>query len=621
MVKMGNYEELIYIIKEYSNNIFVRVYLLAQILSRLIISIWAINEEHITALDMPSIFIAGFASDIISTFFAVPFIVLLQRIKYCRFVGHLLFSIFIVFTLLAQILFWDEFTTNFNFIAVDYLVYTHEIFGTLVESLPIYYILAATVLLSVIVSVIIYKYSNKFSTPSYRLLIAGFIAAVTIGRIYNSAEFGPTNNSFAHEISKNGPYEFVYAYLNNSLDYTKFYPVISSNEALEFARSKVKNEGLFLDDNSLNRNIFGHGSLEKHNIVVIMVESLSAEFMTYFGNKENITPNLDKIANEGMLFTNLYATGTRTVRGLEALTLAMPPLPGSSIIRRLDNKKLFTIGVPFRENGYALDFIYGGYSYFDNLENYFGGNHFAILDRSDLSSNEISFSNIWGVSDEDILNRALRKFDGHYKNHKPFLSIIMTTSNHRPYNFPEGRIDLQSGTSRSAAVKYTDYAIGKFIEDAKKKPWFSNTIFVIVADHCAASAGKTKLPVNKYHIPLIIYAPSIVKPSLNNNLASQIDIAPTILGFMNFTYNSKFLGVDLLSNNPNRAFISTYQLLGYLKDDILVVLAPNSGPISYRIEGKEQKLIEAPENIINEAISYYQATYELFSKGKMKNDL
>jgi phosphoglycerol transferase MdoB-like AlkP superfamily enzyme len=619
---MGNYEELVFLIKEYSHNIFLRVYLFSQIIIRIILSILALKNDQISIDLLPSIFAAGFIGDIISTFFAIPIIVLLQRIKYCPIIGHIIFSFFIVFISIAQIIFWDEYNSNFNFIAVDYLVYTHEIYGTLAESLPIYTILAGIVLSSLILTGIIHKYANKFPPLSMKLLIGTFICAITIGRIYNSAKFGPADNNFAHEISKNGPYEFSYAFLNNSLDYTKFYPVIASDEALNLVRSKIENKNtIFLDENGINRNVISHGKLEKYNIIVIAVESLSAEFMAHFGGTENITPNLDKIADEGILFTNIYATGTRTVRGLEAITLAIPPLPGSSIIRRLDNKKLFTIGIPFRENGYALDFIYGGYSYFDNLENYFRGNNFSILDRSNLSDSEISFSNIWGVADEDIFNKSLKKFDRHYKNHKPFLSIIMTTSNHRPYNFPDGRIDLPSGGGRPAAVKYTDYAIGKFINDAKTKPWFKDTIFIITADHCASSAGKTKLPVEKYHIPLIIYAPSIVQPAVNNNLASQIDIPPTILGFMNFAYNSKFLGVDLLSTNPKRAFISTYQLMGYLKDDILVILAPNTGPVSYRISGKEQKLMEAPDNIIKEAIGYYQATYELFSKGKMKDGL
>jgi phosphoglycerol transferase MdoB-like AlkP superfamily enzyme len=170
-------------------------------------------------------------------------------------------------------------------------------------------------------------------------------------------------------------------------------------------------------------------------------------------------------------------------------------------------------------------------------------------------------------------------------------------------------------------VKYTDYAIGKFIRDASKQDWFKDTIFVITADHQASSAGKTQLPLNKYHIPLIIYSPSNITPSINNNLGSQIDIIPTILSMLNFSYHSKFYGQDLIGSPPNRALISTYQLLGYFKDNILVILSPKANPIAYRIENNEQILIEAEQGLIDEAVAYYQSAYELFTKGEMKKGL
>ena len=105
----------------------------------------------------------------------------------------------------------------------------------------------------------------------------------------------------------------------------------------------------------------------------------------------------------------------------------------------------------------------------------------------------------------------------------------MTTSNHRPYTYPDGRIDIPSPGKRPGAVKYTDYAIGKFIEDAHAKPWFNDTLFVFIADHCAAVAGKSRLPVEKYHIPLIMYAPALLKPATFDLTMSQIDVVPTLL--------------------------------------------------------------------------------------------
>jgi phosphoglycerol transferase MdoB-like AlkP superfamily enzyme len=194
----------------------------------------------------------------------------------------------------------------------------------------------------------------------------------------------------------------------------------------------------------------------------------------------------------------------------------------------------------------------------------------------------------------------------------------MTTSNHRPYTFPEGRIDRPSGSGRLGAVKYTDYAIGQFIEEARTKPWFDNTIFVIVADHCASSAGKTHLPINKYHIPLIIYGPKLIEPKRVTNLTSQIDVPTTILGMMDIDYKSKFMGRDALHYPADRAFIGTYQLLGYMKDNHLVILAPKTQPQVYSLDKGEQSLVGGREDLVREAISFYQVTYGNFISGKMK---
>ena len=195
----------------------------------------------------------------------------------------------------------------------------------------------------------------------------------------------------------------------------------------------------------------------------------------------------------------------------------------------------------------------------------------------------------------------------------------MTVSNHRPYTYPEGRIDIPSKTSREGAVKYTDYAIGKFIKDARKKPWFSNTLFVIVADHCASSAGKVQLPLDKYHIPMIFYAPAHIAPSKFEKLTAQLDIGPTILGYLNFSYKSKFFGYNVfkMKDDEQRAFISTYQSLGYLRNGKLVVLNPNRKLGTFKPDFKTGAAIKTTddEKLTNEATSYYQMAAYLYQKG------
>jgi phosphoglycerol transferase MdoB-like AlkP superfamily enzyme len=196
----------------------------------------------------------------------------------------------------------------------------------------------------------------------------------------------------------------------------------------------------------------------------------------------------------------------------------------------------------------------------------------------------------------------------------------MTTSNHRPYNYPDGRIDIPSHSGRKGAVKYTDYAIGKFIENAKKKPWFNNTIFIIVADHCASSAGKTDIDISKYHIPLLIYAPSIIKANKISKVSGQMDIMPTIFGILNWSYKSKFYGQNILSTNfDEKALLGTYQLLGLYKNNILTLLSPAKKIKSYKptfsnIFITKYKSISTPQNYKDEIIFYYQGASLLHKK-------
>jgi phosphoglycerol transferase MdoB-like AlkP superfamily enzyme len=544
------------------------------------------------------------------------------------FICYFIFILVFIFITISEIIFWDEFGTRFNFIAVDYLIYSNEIIGTIKESLPLNQIILTLICLAIVILYVIKNYIIKqiynVKIKNYWILTASLcVFTFALSYFYDSNKYAFNRNQYIVELTKNGNYEFVMAFFSNQLDYYKFYPTINRKKALAIVRKNIEtNDNIFVDQNTIARNQYSDKARLKSkslNIILIIVESLSAEFMQKFGNNKNLTPYLDKLADNGLFFTNLYASGTRTVRGLEAITLSIVPTPGSSIIRRTDNKKLFNIGSVLKKAGYDINFMFGGYSYFDNLQDYFSGNDFNIIDRADLHDDEISFTNIWGVADEDILFRAIKEADQSYKLGKNFLSLIMTTSNHRPYTFPSGRIDILSGTGRSGAVKYTDYAIGQFIEKARSRPWFNDSIFVITADHCASSAGKTTLPIEKYHIPLIIYAPNILKPKIITSLASQIDIGPTILGLLNLEYKSKFFGTDILNNPRLRAFISTYQLLGYMKNEFLVTLAPNEAPKTYRLIGELQQIVPNMEDLTDEAISFYQSAYDFYINGKMKD--
>lgn len=488
-----------------------------------------------------------------------------------------LFVLLIIQNAVSEFFFWNEFGVRYNFIAVDYLVYTNAVIGNIMESYPVVPLFASVGILSFAATYIIIKksksylenlpnFSNKLKIIGVQLLLLG--SALLILPSINSQQ--NSSNVFANELQSNGLQKFYKAFTNSELDYFEFYETLPENDLAQF--DSIIN----LNYKNNTNTITSEGKETKKNVVLITVESLSADFMKHYGNTNTITPFLDQLAEESLFFTNLYATGNRTVRGLEAVTLCLPPTPGESVVKRIDNKNKFTTASIFNSKGYTSKFLYGGDAYFDNMQDFFGGNGYDIVDKSSLKPNEISFSNIWGVCDEDMAKKAIQVMNNEAKTGKPFFNHWMTVSNHRPFTYPEGKISI-SGTakSREGGVMYTDYALKQFFEMAKKQAWFKNTVFVIVADHCASSSGKTELPMDKYRIPAFIYAPGFIQPQKVDKLVSQIDVMPTVLGILNFNYTSKFFGQNVLQKNYKpRAFIATYQDLGYIKDDVLTIISP-----------------------------------------------
>jgi phosphoglycerol transferase MdoB-like AlkP superfamily enzyme len=240
-----------------------------------------------------------------------------------------------------------------------------------------------------------------------------------------------------------------------------------------------------------------------------------------------------------------------------------------------------------------------------------------VLDKRDIPDSMVHHTTAWGVDDEAAYNFCLQQCDKSYSKGTLFFNHLMTISNHRPYTYPDGRIDIPSSSqSMQGGVKYTDYAIHKFLSDAEKKPWFKNTVFVVVADHCSRSAGKTDLPANRYHIPCFIYAPELVKPRIEERLTSQIDLAPTLLGIMNINYASRFLGFDLYRTpiDRDRVFISTYQNMGFIKDNKLLILSPQKKIAQFQTDFSTGLSNPTPlsDELSKQAIAWYQGASFLF---------
>ncbi|MFC3829470.1 MULTISPECIES: LTA synthase family protein [Niastella] len=551
----------------------------------------------------------------------------------------------IMFSFFAEFAFWDEFESRFNFIAVDYLVYTFEVINNINQSYPLPWLISGMVLLTLLVTFIFYKkrifqQSFKTDTPfASRLLITGTVvlgALLGVLFIPNSWADGP-HNRYQNELSKAGIYSFFSAFRNNELNYYDFYAKEPEATTFSTVRADLQEPNAAFLDNGYNirRQIDSAGVVQKPNVILVTIESFSADFMGHFGNTQHLTPILDELADSAVLFTNMYATGTRTVRGMEALTMCVPPTPGNSIVRRSDNQGLFTVGSVFKNAGYSRSFFYGGDGYFDNMNNFFGSNGFDITDkggrfepgdhftgaRSIIDDKDIHFANAWGICDEDLYDAVIREADARYAKQQPFFDFVMTTSNHRPFTYPAKKIDIPSGSGREGAVKYTDYAIGEFLKKVRTKPWFNNTVIIFVADHCASSAGKNEINVSKYHIPCIIYNLKNNTRAVIEKQCSQIDMFATLFGLLNWQYGSNWYGKNVLSPTfQPRAYVATYQKLGYLQRDSLVTLSPNQQIATsiWNAKTDEQQAIKNDPQLSQKAIAAYQSAYYLYKNGGMK---
>ena len=583
------------------------------------------------------VFVHGFAMDLVAAFYVTaPFVLWLALVPNRvarswphKALGLALFTGVVFAALLLAVsewLFWDEFGSRFNFIAVDYLLYTHEVLGNIWQSYPVGKFLIGLAIVASVFSFFLRKTIWQSTAASLSWRAAGAMVAVwalacagTLRWVDSDAK-NFSRYDAANDLAGNGLYEFFAANYRNELNYDRHYATLPHEEGLKLVREALGAQGA-----GTERHVTSPRPERRLNVVLVSVESLGAEFLGSYGNPRGLTPNLDRLAGESLWFSRVYATGNRTVRGLEALSLALPPTPGQSIVRRPNNDMLFSLGSVFEDKDYAVLFAYGGYGYFDNMNAFFDANDYRSVDRRAIPSGRVEHETVWGVADEHLFDQVLEEIDRDLKARPehPFFVHVMTTSNHRPYTYPAGRIDIPSGDGRDGAVKYTDYAIGQFIAKARAKAWFDDTVFVLTADHGANARGTTRIPIDKYLIPVMVYSPKHVAPQRVDRLMSQIDIPPTLLGLLDFDYYSKFFGRDVLHSPPesDRAFVANYQTLGYLTGDRLALLQPRRKTEAFQVDADKHilKSIDDP-NLLREAIAFYSSASYVFHSGLYKDE-
>lgn len=516
--------------------------------------------------------------------------------------------VFIVFMELASPQFIMQYDVRPNRLFIEYLSYPAEVFATLWYGfrLAVVVSLFGTLVLGLVLHRLCAALARHaapwtgkrllLSWPLLILLVTLQIRSTMEHRPANPAMFALSGDALVNSLIINSPWSVLDALssmrkeANSSEIYGKFprEQVLAQVKAAPWLKDY---RFVSAELPTLHHQLPARRRARPLNLVIVLEESLGATFVKALGGLP-VTPELEKLKQDGWWFEQLYATGTRSVRGIEAVVAGYPPTPARSVVKlSLAQQGFFTLALGLGKQGYHTEFIYGGEAHFDNMRGFFTGNGFQnVVDRRAMQPR---FEGSWGASDEDLFDKSLERLKLLHAQDKPFFSLIFTSSNHEPFEFPDGKIALHEPTKQTVnnAVKYADYALGKFIREAKKQAYWKDTLFLIVADHDNRVYGDALVPIKKFHIPGLILGADMTARRITT-VASQIDLAPTLLSLMGVASTHPMIGRDLAqdSTGPGRALLQFNNYFAWLENGTAIILRPGQAPLQGRYEPQRGEL-------------------------------
>jgi phosphoglycerol transferase MdoB-like AlkP superfamily enzyme len=625
------------------------IYMVACTIERIVLSKFAWSDNSAHHLDIVIALPAGILMDwAMASLLSLPFFLILHHLpgllkKRCiswlasLMLLGLLWNLF--FSNMAALIFWEEFSSRFNGIAVNYLLFPREVIGNINQSFNLALLLPPVLILTLLVfwklqPLLTAAIRQKGRTSHKRFYSAiAPLFVVSLGLVY-AAPLNFSDNREANEIAKNGYYSFLRSAWTNDAHYDGIYPGMDGAKAISLTRKMVAQDNTtFLTPEgtrSLMRRVDNGDKPNKLNVVLVINESFGSTYVDNLDNNicrpgrvrgESITPNLSRLSKDGLWFTNLYATGVRTVRGLEGILTSFSPIPGISTSRRPGSRGMNSMAFLLKDFGYQTAFLYGGRKLFDNMGNYWSGIGFdTVWEQSDIK--EIGFETIWGAADEYIYDEALRRIETMNSNERPFFLSLLSISNHRPYTYPEGRIGKDPDEKRKENVAtYADWSFGRFVEMARKRPWFDNTVFIFVADHGPRLSGAAQVPVDRYRVPLLYYAPKHIKSQQIETLGSIIDLGPTLMGLLGLSFESPFFGVDLrrVAKGEGRVIMSHNYSIGFGQKGQVVTIDPSGNSHGYEMPSGNKQLIRSLEpdsETKKKTIAITQTAHRMFYAGQ-----
>ncbi|WP_238595943.1 LTA synthase family protein [Methylophaga nitratireducenticrescens] len=622
-------------------------------LSRLGLAIW--QWDRVTsAVNLPLFFIQGVRADLIMLGMLIAPLALLMPLlvnKYTwRFWQKLVWVwgtfivILVVFMETATPAFIMQYDLRPNRLFVEYLQYPKEVFSTLWEGFRVPLILGVslTIIAGILFSTMLKKWLSQYrldwpvwklwlTWPLLVLLLVVMIRSTMAHRPANPAIFAITSDAMVNSLIINSSWSVYFAIYNmqHEAEAGEVYGSLTDDEIM--AEMDQNYPWLNADPDApfptLNKRESSITRDKPLNLVIILEESMGATFVKSLGGEHAVTPELEKLKDKGWWFEQLYATGTRSVRGIEATISGFLPTPARSVVKlSLSQQNFFTIADLLNHKGYFTEFIYGGESHFDNMASFFIGNGFESVIDQDNYQNPV-FKGSWGVSDEDLLNKAHNRISEMHQKGQPYFSLVFTSSNHSPYEFPDGRIDLEGSEKQTDlnAVKYADYALGEFFDKAMQSDYWQNTLFLVIADHDLNVYGDALVPIERFQIPGLILGADI-KPKRIKTVASQIDMAPTLLSLMGISAETPMIGRDLSRpeehQSTGRALMQFADYFALMQGEKVTILRPQKqaleghySPDTRQLEilgpAEEEDAHEALAHVLLPSWLYRQQRYDM----------
>jgi phosphoglycerol transferase MdoB-like AlkP superfamily enzyme len=619
----------------------VLITLVALTLSRLAHSIW-LSSRVSEAQAWTHVFVQGLRFDAVLLGLVwvipaalTPWMALNQRLFHrwaqALRVYALAWFVAIMFMEMATPSFMHQYDARPNYMFVEYLGYVQEVGTTLVKG---YWpqLLAAAITLPLLAWAHWRMTRAPAPDAAARLVLVVPLSLVLFAvfalagrgalghRPANPASAALTHDHLVNELPLSSAYTLMYAInlARKDGDGGIAYGTMPRQKVIEVVRREMglrDQPVLYANAPTWHEHQSPHKVAKPYNLVIVLQESMGAEFVGKLGGLP-LTPNLDALAKEGWWFENLYATGTRSVRGIEAVLAGFPPTSAVSTVRLPKSQRnFFTIASFLKTQGYESTFYYGGEAHFDNMRGFFMGNGFdRVMDKAFFPPN--TFWATWGASDGDLFELAHQTFDKEHGT-KPFFGLVFTSTNHAPFEFPDGKIELYEQPKQTAnnAVKYADHAMGEFFKKAKRSKYWNDTIFLVVADHNSRVYGSSIIPIERFQIPGLILGGPIKEPLAIKTLASQIDLAPTLFGLLGLDWGEPLIGRNLANPAkralPGHAIMQFDKVQAYMEgsqhgeqSNDVVVLQPGQAPRSMVYENKRLRDAQPDEAMIEKAVAH-----------------